>query len=571
MDCKEQALSEEYADGIIDFPSEIVGNMLQEGCYIPVDAGFGVAYQSRRITPDLNVGEFQYPYIPKLFGLMQTSAVTGIERRFDPSALEASGIRKLQGPPLNLRGQGTIIAFIDTGIEYTNRAFLDENGKSRILAIWDQTVQEGEAPEGFVFGTEYTNADINKALESQNPMEEVSVRDPLRHGTNMAGIAAGSIVAGGSVYIGAAPEAEIVVVKLKEAKEYLRQYYFIPEGVPAYEENDIMLGIAYANRFAIEFRKPLIICLGMGTSYGDHAGNSMLGRYLNKVAMERSRVVVVCGGNEGNTNHHYTSKLSDSEKEQEVELRVGEKEQGFVMEFWGNMPDTYQVSLRSPGGESIPPIRIEVEQRETFRFVFEETVIEVRSVRVETDAGAERITFRFIQPTAGIWILRVGVLGEVYSGRFHIWLPISEFLNSDTYFLNPSPDVTLTDPAMADGLISVSAYDHRNNSFYIESGRGFSRTGNIKPDIVAPGVNVPTLYGERSGSSLAAAYAAGAGAQFMQWAVVEGNSPLADTKEVRNFFIKGATRSAGIEYPNKEWGYGTLNIYGVFENLRRNI
>lgn len=575
MDCERRILSNDYADGVIDFP---IDRILREGddvCYIPLDERFSVAYINRQLVEPIGESGFQYVYTPKLYGLMQMPIEENSDNTiFDPSALVSSGIRQLQGPPLNLRGNGVIIAFIDTGIEYENRAFRDNNGESRILAIWDQTNQNGTPPEGFYFGTEYRREEINRALQEKEPRSVVPVTDPLRHGTNIAGVAAGSSVNGGSTYLGAAPEADILVVKLKEAKEYLRQYYFVPEGITAYEESDIMLGIAYANQFAIEFRRPLVICLGFGTNMGDHDGNSLLGQYLNRVALQRSRGVVVCGGNEGNANHHYTySFLSGGEvrgRQRTVELRVGEGETGFLMEFWGNAPDTYNISIRSPGGETIPPLRLGVERSENFEFIFEETRISIQSVLVEPGAGDEFIRFRFSAPTPGIWSFQVIPVGEVSNGRFHMWLPIRQFLRSETYFLEASPDTTLTEPAMAESVISVSYYDHENNSFYLESGRGFTRTGRLKPDLAAPGVEIPTIYGRRTGSSLAAAVTAGGVAQYLQWAVVEGNSPLADTREVRNYFIKGAERQSALEYPNREWGYGRLNVYGVFEEISGN-
>ena len=574
MDCKEKILSNEYADGVIDFP---IGQIVREGddvCYISLDERYSVAYLNRSLAPDLGNSSFQYRYTPKLYGLMQIPTDrSGNGTIFDPSALTAAGIRQLQGAPLNLRGNGVIVAIIDTGIDYKNAAFLDENGESRILAIWDQTTQSGTPPTGFLFGSEYLREDVNRALVAENPLQIVPVQDPLRHGTIMAGIAAGSLVDGGSTYLGAAPEADIVVVKLKEAKEYLRRYYFVPEGVAAFEESDIMLGIAYANRFAIEFRKPIVICLGLGTNMGDHAGNSILGRYLGKVALQRSRVVTVCGGNEGIGNHHFTWSFKDASAEERVkegEIRVGEGEQGFLLEFWGNAPDTYNISVRSPGGETIPPIRLGVEQSDTYEFIFEETVVSVESTLVEGGSGAQFILFRFTNPTPGIWSFQVQRPGEVYNGRFHMWLPITEFMSGNTFFLEASPDTTLTEPSNTNEVITVSNYNHINNSFYLGAGRGYSRTNVIKPDLVAPGVDVPTLYGNRTGSSLSVAMAAGGIAQFMQWAVVEGNSPLADTEEVRNYMIKGAGRQIGITYPNKQWGFGTLNVYGVFENLSGN-
>ncbi len=575
MDCKEKILSEEYADGVVDFPVERVVREGDDICYIPLDRRYYVAYQNRQAAPDLFGSTLQYQYTPKLYGLMQIEEDVRPDTIFDPSSLVSSGIRQLQGQPLNLRGQGVIIAIIDTGIDYRNPAFLDANGESRILAIWDQTLQEGTPPEGLYFGSEYSREDINLALNSEKPLEVVPVTDPLRHGTIMAGIAAGSIVGGGSEYLGAAPEADIVIVKLKESKQYLREYYFVPLGIPAYEESDIMLGIAYANRFAEDFRRPVVICLGVGTNMGDHAGNSFLGRYMNDVALQRSRAIVVCGGNEGIANHHYTWRFPMREEEQmayhDVEIRVGEGERGFIMEFWGSVPDIFNISVRSPGGETIPPLRLGVEQQNTYRFIFEDTVVTIQSVLVEAGAGEEFIRFRFQTPTPGIWTIRVTTLGEIHNGVFHMWLPITQFLSSTTFFLEASPDTTITEPAMTSEVICVTNYNHVNNSFYLESGRGFSRTGQIRPDFAAPGVNVSTLYGNRTGSSLSAAITAGGVAQFMQWAVVEGNSPLAETREIRNYFIKGAVRLPNLTYPNREWGYGALNVLGAFEKLRGGV
>lgn len=574
MDCKEKILSEEYVDGVVDFPVERIIGEGEDVCYIRLDDRYYAVYQNRLQAPDLQGSPYQYQYTPKLYGLMQIGT-GGQSTVFDPSSLISSGIRQLQGAPLHLRGQGVVIAIIDTGIDYRNEAFLDSNGESRILAIWDQTVQEGGAPEGFYFGSEYTREDINRALIAENPLEVVPTTDPLRHGTIMAGIAAGSAVGGGSRYLGAAPEAELVIVKLKEAKSYLRNYHFVPEGVSAYQENDIMLGIAYANRFAVDFQRPVVICLGIGTNMGDHAGNSLLGRYMDRVALQRSRTIVVCGGNEGIANHHYTWQFPGGDEEtveyRDVEIRVGEGERGFQLEFWGNLPDIFNISVRSPGGETIPPIRLGVEQRNTYGFIFEDTIVTIQSVLVESGAGEEFVLFRFEAPTPGIWTLRVTTVGEVHNGVFHMWLPVTQFLSSTTYFLEASPDTTITEPAMASEIISVTNYNHENNSFYLESGRGFSRTERIRPDFAAPGVNVPTLYGNRTGSSLSAAITAGGVAQFMQWAVVEGNSPLAETGEVRNYFIKGATRMPGLTYPNREWGYGMLNVLGVFERLRGEV
>ncbi len=459
----------------------------------------------------------------------------------------------------------------EEGIDYTAPAFRDSEGNSRILAIWDQTIQSGRPPEGFLYGTEYTREDINRALRSENPFETVPSRDENGHGSAMAGIAAGSRLGNGLSYFGAAPDADIVVVKLKECKPYLREFFLVPPGVPAYQENDIMLAVQYADGFANIFYRPVVICLGIGTSYGDHAGNSALARYLESVAVKRSRAVVVCGGNEGNAAHHFQGRIETGRgagaDSVDVEVRVGENSQGFMLELWGNVPDVFTVSVRSPGGETIPPVRLGIRDGITYGFVYERTQITLAGSLVEAASGEELILMRVAAPTSGIWTFRVQSAGETHNGIFHLWLPITQFMNTQVNFLEPTPYITLTEPSMASDVISVSTYDTANNSFYINSGRGFSRIGVIKPEFAAPGVNVSTIRGTETGSSYAAAMSAGAVAQFMQWAVVDGNNPYVESREIKNYFIRGASRSYDLTYPNREWGYGRLNMVGTFDAL----
>lgn len=562
MDCREMILSDEYADLILDFPVEILP--VQEGenfCVVPVTAEQQVVYTKRRggKTPELD--EYAYRYMPNLYGLMQNT--------FDPVSLEVSGIISVQRQPLSLTGQGVVLAFVDTGIDYRNPVFRKEDGSSRILALWDQTLQTGLPPEGFFYGREYSREDINRALLSDAPYELVDSRDELGHGTALASVAAGSATENGREFLGAAPDADIVVVKLKECKPYLREYYLISDE-PAYSETDIMLGVKYIQQFLETFERPVVLCLGVGTNWGDHTGTSPLARYLSALATRRNMVIVVCGGNEGNAAHHYRGRLekgNNPAEYEDVEIRVGQRERGFFLEFWGNILDTYLVEIRSPGGETLPGIRPEIGQKLDYGFVYEGTRVSVYNVRVESDTGEQLILMRFREPTAGIWRIRVLGAGQIGNGVFHMWLPITAFLSSETYFLEPETEVTLTEPSNGSNLISVSTYNDENNSFYIESGRGFARNGRVKPDLAAPGVNVSAIRGDYTGSSIAAAITAGAAAQFMQWAVVENNREFVTNQDVRNYLIRGAVRERDISYPNESWGYGRLNIEETFDAI----
>ena len=584
VSCKERILSNDYADLIIDF--ELTEELLDmetynlDYCYRQIDRGLGLVFTRRSQLEPVGLLNYSYQRIPSLFGLQEftTESVGGV---FDAAPLESSGIAEVQREPLNLTGKGTVIAFIDTGIDYTNPVFRNPDGSSRILAIWDQTIQEGIPPAGFEYGTEYGREEINRALQNENPYSIVPSRDENGHGTTIAGIAAGSRIAGGTTFLGAAPQADILVIKLKECKKYLRDYYLIPEQVPAYQSTDIMMALEYADSFARSFFRPVIFCIALGSSYGSHSGNSPLSNYMNRLANKRSRIFVVGGGNEGNSSHHYEGDLSpengrEEESQEEIEIRVGENERGFITEIWGKAPNVFSLAIRSPGGEEVPNTGVRARRGIEYEFVYERTSITVSYALVEGNTGDELITVRFQNPTPGIWTLILESESGLTNAGFHVWLPISAFLSSETYFLSPNPNITLTIPSYAENVITTSNYSDRNNSIYVRSGRGFTRDSGIKPDIAAPGVNVSSVQraiGSEirivnvTGSGAAAAITAGGVADFMQWAITEGNAAYLKSGEVKNYLIRGAVREDNLSYPNRLWGFGKLSIEGVFDSL----
>lgn len=560
MNCKERILSNDYADFILDYalPDVRLAELGYEYCFSNIDEEFRIVFLNLQEVLPISMRVYTYASIPKLYGLMQT---------FQADNLVEIGNLQIQGPPLSLKGRGVIIGFIDTGIRYQLDVFRNETGGSRILSIWDQTIQTGEPPEGFLYGTEYTREDIDRALQSQNPLAVVPTTDENGHGTAMASAAAGSILNQGLTFRGAAPEADIAVVKLKGAKQYLREYYAIADNAAAYQENDVMEAVKYLERMAGIFQRPVVIVLGIGTNMGDHMGNSPLSSYLGKIAVKRSRAVVVCGGNEGDKEHHYSATMPE-----EVEMRVEENTKGFCMELWGDRIDIYSVRLRTPGGEVTPVIDFRNGSDSNYDFLFDRTLIYTRFSLTEKRSGNELIFLRFQNPTPGIWTIIVSPSGEERvrgSGRFHIWLPITEFIDGGVYFLEPNPNVTLTEPSNAQNVITVSTYNGITGSWFSESGRGFTADDLIKPDFAAPGVQVSTILGNRTGSSMAAALTAGCVAQFMEWAIVEGYAPYGGSRSIKSLFIRGAVRENNVTYPDERWGYGKLNISGTFEALAR--
>ena len=564
MTDREKIVSNDYYDLITDFvlPGGVSGN-LRDAVYQPVSGEIGISYVNRNDIPPMSVSNFTYPIIPSLYGLMQ------IAESFDPTPLIHSGITQMQGSALALTGRGVVIGFLDTGIRFEEEVFRNEDGSTRILGIWDQTIQTGQPPAGILYGTEYQREQINEALQSENPRQIVPSYDEIGHGTALASVAAGSSLRNGLGFLGAAPQADIVMVKLRQAKQHLREFYLVDESVLAYAESDVMVALKYLESYAVSLNRPLIICMGIGTSMGDHEGHSTLATYLNQIATRRSRVVIVCGGNEGNSAHHYVGTSIEGLREtvDNVEIRVDGTQIGFTAELWGSVPARHSIAIRSPGGEVTPTVDFREQESRRFTFIYERTTIEVDHILVEQGSGEELIFFRFIAPTPGIWTIQVTISESNGESNFHIWLPLTQFLQSNTYFLRPSPYITLTEPANIREVISVTTYNDVNGSFWAESGRGFTRLSRIKPDICAPGVNISTILGKRTGSSMAAALTAGAAALFMEWAVVRGNQTRVESRELKNYLIRGADRSPEIDYPSREWGYGRLNLAGTFDVL----
>lgn len=580
-DCSSLIVSEETGDYIIESNSLYFEQIQrQDGvCISCVNDTWCILYTNYPGSRNINIQQGYYS-VPKLYGLMDTTS-------FDASGITAT----LNQPLLNVRGQGVLIGFLDTGIDYLREDFKVSDGRTRIAAVWDQTIQSvnyeedtGEAAgteqydrkqaQGMVqYGTVYTREVINAALaaerEGQNPYDIVPSRDENGHGTFLAGVAAASETAD---YIGAAPDAEILMVKLKPAKKYLRDFYLLPERVEAYSETDMMMGVRFLQQYAIREKKPLVICVGLGTASGSRTGALPFADLLNTLARQVNTVVVTCTGNEANNRTH-TSGLAVSDTEpSEIEITVGAGERGFVMEIWAESLDILSVAITSPSGERIPRIPARIDTGGVYNFLLERSQVAVDYRVVESASGYEVIFMRFINPAQGIWKIHVYSLTNIV-GRYNAWLPLKQFLSGDTYFLNSNPSTTLTEPGAAERVISVGAYNHITDASYAASGRGYTATGLIKPDFVAPGVDVYGVragggYTTRTGTSVAAAHAAGAAALLLTWGVTDGNLPYMGTNEVKSVLIRGAKRENNTMYPNNIYGYGKMDVIEAFHKLR---
>lgn len=559
-DCEEQIYSNDYVDFIISKDVlDVIG--LSSDCMVRIEEESDTYFYPKSYFPTFEFPTDSYDSIPKCYGLL------------DESALEVSGILKLQQQPsLALKGEGILMGFIDTGIDYRNPLFRYSDGNTRIYRIWDQTIRNGKKPTGISYGSEYTREEINEALRKEDPYSIVPSVDTEGHGTFVAGVACGSEDISND-FIGAAPFAEIAVVKLKGAKQYLRDFYFIPDGVIAYQENDIMTAVSYLDGLARERDMPLVICLALGSNMGNRGKDGPLATYLDTVSRRRKRCSVTAVGNEANARHHFQGKIRPDMESEEVELSVEENMPGFFLEMWANAPELYAISISSPTGEVFPKVPYRSGGRQEFTFIFEQTKISIDYRLTGRRQGNQLIYIRFTNATQGIWTIHV-YPQSIVTGEYNLWLPMRQFTGGNVFFLQSSPEHTLTVPSNAGQTISIGGYQVANGGLYPDSGRGFTLAGEVKPDFCAPAVNVygPGLrntYVTRTGTSAAAAITAGACAQIMEWGLVKKNQIFMSSADVKNMLIRGAVRVDERSYPNPSWGYGTLDVYQAFERLRR--
>jgi subtilisin family serine protease len=557
-------ISEDYADLLIeyggdenvlmDFPNATVVkiNYLQAVVHVPVE----------NIT-NQTILELGYSAMPSLNGLISQAS------------LEASGVIRIRNVPnFSLRGQGVLLGIIDTGIDYTNPIFMKADGTTRIASIWDQSITTGSAPEGLRYGTEYTSEQINQALQSENPVEIVPSMDSNGHGTMVAGIAGGTENTEND-FAGVAPDSEFVVVKLKPAKRYLKQFFKVPEEAVCYQSNDILFALVYLLDNAISLQRPMSICIALGSSQGGHDGRGILSNYLSLISTSPGIAVTVAAGNEGNARRHYYGTIDPVTGYDVVEVNVGENEFGFSMELWGQSPSIFSIDVRSPSGEYIPRIAVGMDENREISFVFESTIIYVDFQMVEAQTGDQLILMRFENPTPGIWRLNVYERGDLNLG-FHIWLPMGNFISENTFFIRSDPYTTVLSMGNAEVPVTASAYNYEDDSLYLDASRGNNRLGVVKPSVVAPGVNLtgPTLEQEFtsfSGTSTAAAHTAGVAAMLLEWGIIRRNLTGMSTVELKKFIMRGARRDPDLQFPNRDWGYGILDIYNVFDSLRTGV
>ena len=474
---------------------------------------------------------------------------------------QVSCIDIVQDMPLSLRGKGTLIGIVDSGIDYENAEFRNEDGTTRIVSLWDQSVN-GRPPAGYLAGTEYTREQIDAALATEDKevrRQMVKTSDVSGHGTAVAGIAAGNGRGSeGRRFRGAAPEAELIIVKMGAPRE---------GGFP--RTTELMRGVDYIVRKAVELRRPVAINISFGNTYGSHAGTSLVERFLNDIADMWKNVICIGSGNEGASAGHVSGKVRRQISET-VELAVQQREPALSIQIWKSYVDEMGVSVISPSGRQAGPF---YEFLGAQRYILGDTELLIYYGEPKPYSVKQEIYLSLLPGKqyieSGVWKI-VLTPGRIVDGEYQMWLPTQTSLNMGTAFLQPNSMSTLTIPSTASLAVTVAAYDARTFSYADFSGRGpagmYEGENVLKPDIAAPGVRVTAPvpgggYQSFSGTSFAAPFVTGSAALLMEWGIVRGNDPYLYGEKVKAYLRKGAKQLAGYErWPNALLGYGALCV-----------
>ncbi|MEG0132932.1 MAG: S8 family peptidase [Clostridium sp.] len=479
---------------------------------------------------------------------------------------------------LNLTGSGTIVGIIDTGIDYMNPQFFNDDNTSRVLTIWDQTIQSSTPYSDIAFyGSVYTHADINKAINTSisggSPYDIVPSKDIIGHGTNLAGLVGAKGLNG---VIGGAPKCEFVVVKLKDAKTSNLKLIGINnrDDINIYEGIDLYMAIKFLVDYQSKINKPMSILLSCGTNWGGHEGLSSIERDINYFSSRKGLIFVTNTGNQGDSETHASTKILKTNDIEYIELFVAKNEENLVLMLWVPKPDKISLAIISPSGELVQPAQpqLKIGQPTQFNLVLEGSKIIITYVLYEYTTGDESIYIIINNPKEGLWQVRLH--GDyIVNGTYNLWIPQRPIIKTDTRLINSTPYTTLQVPSNAEKAITTSFYDQNNNTISVVSGRGYTSDNRIKPNLTTGGINAITtgLNNENvviSGGSVAGAVLASATLLLLEWGIVLGNDPNMYGPSIISYLTRGTNKRTGDVYPNSQWGYGMLNLQGSFENLR---
>lgn len=474
--------------------------------------------------------------------------------------------------PSHERGAHALIGVIDGGLDVLHECFRDSAGKTRIIAVWDQTDNSGTPPTDAsgrnLYGTLHTAADINSYI-AQGAVP-TKLGQSQEHGTHVASIAAGRAI--GAFAGGMAPEAGIVFVRPK-----LRT----PQGDPTsigYSMGHID-ALAFIDQIARREGKPIAVNVSLGMNAGAHDGSSSLeASFDNFTASGRlaGRAIVKSAGNSGEQGLHAKLTLG-SFQQTDLEWDRGSGPQLVdTIELWYNSADDFSFVLLPPGGGAGSAKVGRTPDLLSTGGVFPNgNAYSITLDRYFRDNGDARLLVQVkvgganaIAP--GTWKLRISARSVTADGVVHAWIERSDRQKIAFTAANVSIDGSLSIPGTARHVITVAALDRASDGQVMSfSSRGGTRDGRNSPDVSAPGDSIEAAAARSgtgivasSGTSMAAPHVTGAIALLFSQQQAKGGPQLNSNQ------IRAALQQSSRGY-NGRWnsarGWGMLDTEALLK------
>lgn len=470
-----------------------------------------------------------------------------------------------KNPYTNLSGKDVMIAIIDSGINYLHPDFINSDGKSKIVSIWDQQSDKGNPPMGYIFGSKFTNEDLNIAISENNGSLSV---DTIGTGTLAAGIVAGNGTKN-ETYKGVATESELVVVKLREYQDTYAK------GKINYLNSDFFAAIKYVIEEAKKYEKVLIINITIGTMSNATTDTSVLDTFAE---LSRAGMFVVSGaGNEGNTDTHYYDKFTNINETTDVIIQVGEQDNiDIVLSTSG--PDKIGAQLISPSGELGYLVQYSPDEPVyRGRFNLENTSYSMALLYPWIASGKQRLEIKLKDVKPGVWTLRLKP-EFIVTGQYDIYLPNKNIISEDTRFLDPDSVATISMYAASRDFITVGTFDDKTDSMWLGSSKGPIRGIGIKPDIVVAGVDIISTfinndYNTGTGTGVSSSITCGVLALIVEYLVLQIKEPklILYPQVLKTYLMLGARKKDIYTYPNISQGYGILDLKRTIEEIANNL
>jgi subtilisin family serine protease len=482
------------------------------------------------------------------------------------------------------KGDGVIIAVIDTGIDWDHLDFRNPSNpkKSRILRIWDQTLSPvtGEsAPAGFTFGVEYTQAQIENEIDG-TPAGFVREKDIDGHGTHVTGTAAGNGAALNGQYTGLAPNADIVVVKA---------------GDGSFDTKNIIDALDYLKNLSTSLGKPIVVNMSLGSQSGAHDGTDPLELAIDDFTDKAAgRIVVVAAGNENGDNIHKQLVVAAGGTEiislQVPTTNTSSSQNVFQFTAYGNDTSAINIKVIAPDGSQSTSLS------SSGSLVMAGNAKVYMSNFIDPESGDRKVQVYLTRTTSstsvtGTWNI---VVDNVSSNSITIdgWLDTKGDDFSEMTVTGGDSNYLVTIPGCATKAITVGSYIAKLD-WYAASGNGYNytvgmqdgistfssvgprRDNVIKPNITANGqaavsclssdsgleasspyMVVNNLYRIEQGTSMASPVVAGCVALLLQ------KKPTATFTEIKNAITTTATKDAltgSVE--NSTWGSGKIDVF----------